>query len=136
MRKTSTARADTAVSAFLAGIDDPLRRADCLVLCDLMSRVTGQPAAMWPGNIVGFGSYHYRYASGREGTAAATGFSPRKSEISIYLMAGSADQARLLASLGRHRMGKACLSIRRLADVDPDVLEQLVAASVAEVGSR
>ena len=121
------------VTAFLDRIADPTRRADCNALVELMSRVTRQPAAMWPGNIVGFGRYHYRYESGREGDWATTGFSPRRADISVYLVAPGPDQPALLERLGRHRMGTSCLSIRRLADVDMQVLEALVASSVAEL---
>ena len=88
---------------------------------------------MWGPTIVGFDTCHYRYASGREGDTAVTGFSPRKNDISVYLTAEGPDQAELLARLGRHKMGKSCLSIRRLSDVDPEVLEKLVADSVAAV---
>lgn len=101
-----------------------------------MSRITGQPAVMWGPSIVGFDSYHYRYESGREGDMAVTGFSPRSRDISVYLMAEGPDQVDLLARLGRHRMGKACLSIRRLSDVDTDVLEPLVSGSVAALRHR
>lgn len=91
---------------------------------------------MWGAGIVGFGSYHYRYESGREGDWAVAGFSPRKGDISVYLMAEAPGQAELLSRLGRHKMGKACLYIRKLADVDVEVLAQLVADSVAEVKRR
>ena len=91
---------------------------------------------MWGNSIVGFGSYHYRYDSGREGDACATGFSARKSDISVYLSASGERQEQLLAQLGRHKMGKACLSIRRLSEVDVNVLEQLVVDSVAEIKRR
>jgi hypothetical protein len=91
---------------------------------------------MWGPGIVGFGSYRYRYESGRTGEWCVTGFAARKGDLSVYLMAEGARQQALLARLGRHRMGKACLSIRRLADVDAAVLEQLVADSVAQVRRR
>ena len=111
-------------------------RADCEALLDLMRRVTGFEPVMWGTAIVGFGTYRYRYDSGRTGESCITGFASRKGEISVYLVAEGARQDQLLARLGRHRMGKACLSIRRLADVDTDVLEQLIAGSVAEVRRR
>jgi hypothetical protein len=91
---------------------------------------------MWGASIVGFDTYHYRYESGREGDWMVTGFSPRKGDISVYLSAASAAQADLLGRLGRHKMGKGCLYIRKLSEIDMDVLEQLVAASVTEVKRR
>ena len=136
MAGNKTRSTDASVSTFLAAIDDAQRREDCQALLAMMSRITGQPAVMWGPSIVGFDTYHYRYESGREGDMAVTGFSPRSRDISIYLMAESPDQADLLARLGRHRMGKACLSIRRLSDVDIDVLEQLVSGSVAALRQR
>jgi hypothetical protein len=101
-----------------------------------MQTVTGERPRMWGSSIVGFGSYHYRYESGREGDACATGFSARKTDISVYLTASFPGQEALLARLGKHKMGKACLSIRRLSDVDVDVLQQLVAKSVDAVRKR
>ena len=101
-----------------------------------MSRVTGAPPAMWGSSIVGFGSYHYRYDSGREGDAALVGFSSRKAGLAVYLVEPGPDQAALLAKLGRHRMGKACLTIRDLSQVDLEVLERLVAGSVQAVRER
>lgn len=109
---------------FLASIGDDERRADCQVIRQIMERVTGEPAVMWGSSIVGFGTYHYRYESGRKGDWALAGFSPRKKDTSVYLMAGGPGQAGLLAQLGRYKMGKSCLYIRKLSDVDPGVLEQ------------
>lgn len=102
----------------------------------MMSRITGKPAVMWGPSIVGFDTYHYRYESGREGDMAVTGFSPRKTDISVYIDASTPEQAELLARLGRHKMGKACLSIRKLSDIDAAVLEKLITASVAETKRR
>ena len=99
----------------------------------MMGRITGKPAVMWGGSIIGFDSYHYKYKSGREGDMAVTGFSPRKGDLSVYLTAHGDDHAQLLSRLGRHKMGKACLYIRRLDDLDLGILEQLIAGSVAEV---
>lgn len=125
-----------AADDFLISIDNVERREDCQAIRKLMEKVTGEPAVMWGSSIVGFGTYHYRYESGREGDWAVTGFSPRKADISVYLMAGGPDQPDLLAKLGRHRMGKSCLYIRKLADVDMSVLERLIADSVDEVRRR
>lgn len=127
--KTLPTTADA--QAYLRAIEDPVRRADCLALAALMEEMTGQPPVMWGAAIVGFGSYHYRYASGHEGDAPLAGFASRKGDISIYLNCDTPARAALLAKLGRHKMGKACLYVRRLADVDLDVLASLVRESIA-----
>lgn len=136
MSGNKTKPTQVAVADFLASIDDAQRREDCRAILQIMERVTGEPAMMWGPSIVGFGTYHYRYESGREGDWAVTGFSPRKNETSVYLTAAGPGQPGLLARLGRHRMGKSCLYIRRLADIDAAVLEQLIADSVSEVRRR
>ena len=133
MTANKTTQNEASVAAYLAAIEDEGRRRDCEALSALMSRLTQAPPVMWGTGIVGFDRYHYRYDSGREGDAPVIGFSARKGDISVYLSASAPDQEALLARLGRHKMGKACLSLRTLADVDRDVLEQLVAGSVAEV---
>ncbi len=136
MSENKTKPTRTSATEFLAAIRDDQRRSDCQTLSGIMQSITGEPAVMWGAGIVGFGSYHYRYESGREGDWAVAGFSPRKGDISVYLMAEAPGQAELLSRLGRHKMGKACLYIRKLADVDVEVLAQLVADSVAEVKRR
>ena len=133
-QKTKPTRAS--VDAYIDAIDDEQRRADCHKLVEIMSRITGEPPRMWGASIVGFGSYHYRYASGREGESSLAAFSSRKSDISIYVMAGFAGQQALLANLGRHKAGKACLYVRRLADIDLRRLEALVESSVAQMRLR
>jgi hypothetical protein len=120
------------VARYLAAISDEARRKDCQALAKLMTRATKEEPTMWGTSIVGFGSYHYKYASGREGDSCLTGFASRKGDISIYLMADFPGQKQLLARLGRHKMGKGCLYIRTLGDVDLKVLEQLLAGTVAE----
>jgi hypothetical protein len=132
--KTRPTRASAA--RYVARISDPARRADCEQLLALMRRVTKRAPVMWGSSIVGFGSYTYTYASGASGESCATGFSSRKRDISVYLLASTPSAPQLLSRLGKHKMGKACLSIRRLADVDLPVLEQLVAESFAEVRRR
>lgn len=136
MAENKTRPTEISVDGYLAAIDDPERRSDCVALAKLMAKITKAPAVMWGAGIVGFGSYHYRYESGREGDMCATGFSSRKGDISVYLVASGANQEALLAKLGRHKMGKACLYIRRLSEVDLKILEQLVADSVAVVKRR
>ncbi|OYU44083.1 MAG: hypothetical protein CFE44_14855 [Burkholderiales bacterium PBB4] len=128
----------TAVGAddYLAAIADDARRNDCEQLAHLMTRVTQHPPVMWGPSIVGFGSYHYKYESGREGDSCLVGFASRKSDISVYLSSEFPEREALLARLGKHKMAKACLSIRKLSDVDLAVLEQLVQGSVAQVQRR
>lgn len=136
MGDNKTKPTNSSVSAFLDAIEGDERRKDCQMLAAMMTKITGKPAVMWGPSIVGFDTYHYKYESGREGDMAVTGFSPRKGDISVYLTAGSAEQAGLLARLGRHKMGKSCLYIRKLSDVDLTVLEQLISGSVAEIKRR
>jgi len=121
------------VEAYLAAIGDDERRSDCKRIAALMAAITGEEATMWGASIVGFGSYHYKYDSGREGDAATTGFSSCKSDISVYLSASGVHQESLLAQLGKHKMGKSCLTIRKLADIDMAILERLIAGSVDEI---
>ena len=136
MAENKTKPTDATVATYLAASGDDIRRCDCATLVKVMSKITAQPPVMWGSSIVGFGSYHYKYESGREGDACVTGFSSRKGDISVYLSASGAQQEQLLAKLGRHKMGKACLSIRRLSEIDLKVLEQLIADSVTEVRRR
>jgi len=132
--KTRPTRAS--VTTFLKGVSDEDQRRDALALLGLMKRITRAQPRMWGPSIVGFGSYHYRYASGREGDWPLTGFSPRRRELTVYIMAGFDRFPDLMARLGRYRTGKSCLYIRRLADVDLAVLRDLVAASVAHMKRR
>jgi hypothetical protein len=119
------------VAAFLASVADERQRVDSERLIVLMSEATGEPAAMWGPSIVGFGSYHYRYASGREGDAPLVGFSPRKAALTLYTAADDDRRAELLARLGPHKVGKGCVYVRRLSDVDEHVLVELIQAGVA-----
>lgn len=136
MAENKTQATAASVDAYLAAITDERRRADCARLVDLMRRVTGCMPVMWGTGIVGFGRYRYRYESGRTGEMCVTGFSSRKTDLSIYLVSESPGQQDLLARLGKHRMGKSCLGVRRLDDIDLQVLERLVAESVAETQRR
>lgn len=136
MAESKTKATGEDVSSFLAAVPDDRRREDARALVALMGRATGEPPAMWGSNIVGFGHYHYRYESGREGDAPLVGFSPRAKELVIYLAADATDRDALLARLGKHRTGKSCLYVKRLDEIDPDVLTALVAASVAAVRER
>jgi len=131
MAENKTKANGASVRAYLDAIPDAARRQDCEAIIAMMSRVTGAPPVMWGTSIVGFDSYHYQYASGREGDAPLAGFSSRKGDISIYLSCDVPAQEALRERLGRHKMGKACLYLRRLSDVDQDVLEQMVAEAAA-----
>ena len=127
---------DADVAAFLDSIEHPVRRADAKVMLEMMGRVTGLPAKMWGAAIVGFGSYHYKYESGREGDNLRVGFSPRKSNLAVYIMPGYTDFSEILARLGKHKKGKSCLNINKLADVDMEVLEELVRAGFADIEAK
>ena len=130
-----TVENDEPVEAFLARVEHPVRRRDAATLVQLMVRATGQPPRMWGSAIVGFGSYHYVYASGREGDMAAVGFSPRKAATTVYLADGFEGHGDDLARLGPHTLGKSCLYLKDLGAVDLDVLGTVVARSYATVSS-
>lgn len=115
--------------AFLDAVDDEKKRQDALAILALMKEVTGEPPKMWGSGIVGFGNYHYKYDSGREGDWFVTGFSPRKQNLTLYIMAGFSRYEELMARLGRFKTGKSCLYIKRLEDVDRSVLKELVEES-------
>jgi hypothetical protein len=126
--KTRPTRAS--VTAFMAAIEDRKMRADAKQVAAMMRRATGKRARMWGPSIVGYGSYHYRYASGREGDSMITGFSPRRQALTIYIMPGFDRFQGLMSKLGKYTTGKSCLYIKRLADVDETVLERLIDESV------
>ena len=134
-RETDSADAAAAVRPFIDAVPNPTRRRDAETLLELMSRVTGEPPRMWFRSIVGFGQYHYQYASGREGDACAAGFSPRKSATTIYLAPGVGAYAEQLERLGTHSTGVGCLYIKDLRNVDLAVLEAIVADSYRAVTS-
>ena len=122
---------DASVEAFIAAVPDDRRRADAEKLSGLLADWTGEAAAMWGASIVGFGSYHYRYESGHEGTAPLVGFSPRKASLVVYLVAAYQDRyPELLERLGPHKLGKGCLYLKRLDDVDHEALRALVDRTV------
>jgi len=126
MTENKTQATGASVAEFLAAVEHPVRRGDGLRLLALMSRITGQPAEMWGPTIVGFGRYHYKYASGREGDAPAVGFSPRKSSLSLYGLTYGTEAADLLGRLGKHKLGAGCLYVNKLEDVDEGVLAELI----------
>ena len=130
MAENKTQRNDGDVLAYLESVSNKRRREDSLVLLKIMEEATGEPAEMWGTSIVGFGSYHYRYESGREGDMMLTGFAPRKAALSLYIMGGHERYDELMAKLGKHRTGSSCVYINKLADVDLAVLRELIAESV------
>ncbi len=125
-----------AVTAFLDAVPDETRRADAHELAATMERLSGDPPAMWGPSIVGFGACHYRYESGREGDMPRIGFSPRAKELVLYLSDSFDGYAELMARLGKHRTGKSCLYIKRLADIDRGALDELISSSLASVDRR
>lgn len=129
--KNKTTETDASVDAFLAAVEGDARRAEGFALRDLMREVTGLEPKMWGPSMVGFGTCHYRYESGREGDMFLVGFSPRKASLSLYLTTDVGEIADLLADFGRHTTGKACVYVKRLADVDLGVLRKMVARAVA-----
>jgi hypothetical protein len=136
MAELKTQRTDASVAEFLAGVADPRRRAEAEAVCALMTEETGVEPAMWGTSIVGFGSYDYRYGSGRTGTWPAVGLSPRKANLTVYLSAGFDEYADLLARLGRHSTGKSCLYLTKLSDVDLDALRELVRRGFTHLNGR
>lgn len=123
-------------AAFLDGIPDPVRLAEADRLLTIFAEVTGYPPRLWGGSMVGFGRYAYRYDSGHSGESLATGFAPRKAELSIYILPGTAGFGDILARLGPHRVGKACLYLRRLDRVDEGALRDLIRAGLEDLGTR
>jgi len=131
-KENKTKLTGVSVESYLDAIESDERQKDCRALAKLMAKATGEKPKMWGTSIVGFGSYHYKYDSGREGDSCLTGFSSRKGEIAIYMMAEFPKREQLLAKLGKHEAGKGCLYIKTMAEVDPKILEQLVAGTLAE----
>lgn len=135
MAEPKTRPNDQSVEAFLNGVEDEKKREDAFALLELMKEVMGEEPVMWGDSIVGFGSYHYRYASGREGDWPLTGFSPRKRDLTLYIMAGFDQYDELLERLGKFKTGKSCLYVKRLEDVNLDVLRELVRQSAEHVAT-
>ena len=124
------------VEAFLDGVTPPDRQAEARRLVQIFAEVTGYAPRLYTGAIVGFGHYAYTYDSGHSGTSCATGFSPRKAELSIYILPGYDQMTDLRDRLGQHRVGKACLYLKRLSDADEGVLRQIIAAGLADLKTR
>lgn len=130
MAGLKTKKNKASVAQFIAGVSDAARRADCKTVSKLMQEVTGAKPAMWGTSIVGFGTYHYKYDSGREGDWPLTGFSPRKQALTLYVMSGFSEFPDLMAKLGKYKTGRACLYVKSLEDIDLRVLKTLVRKSV------
>lgn len=130
MSEPKTRPTDVDVTTFIAQVEPAARRDDVMKLLEIMREITGEEARMWGSSIIGFGSYHFKYESGREGDWMLTGFSPRKASLTLYVLSGFEQQSELLARLGKHSTGKGCLYIKRLSDIDESVLRDMISASV------
>lgn len=136
MAELKTKPTDRDVENFLSSIEDDQRKNDCYAVLNIMQEVTGQEAKMWGKSMVGFGSYHYKYDSGREGDWFLTGFSPRKQALTLYIMAGFSQYDTLMEKLGKYKTGKSCLYVKRLDDIDESVLRELIRQSVKHVAEK
>lgn len=136
MAENKTKPTNASVVAFIDGIEDTQKRRDVKKVAGMMRQATGCRAKMWGPNIVGFGQYHYRYDSGREGDFMITGFSPRKQALTVYIIPGFKHFESLMAKLGKYKTGRSCLYIKRLADVDEKVLQQLIESSVKHMRQK
>jgi hypothetical protein len=136
MAELKTKPTTISIEEFLSNKVDTPRHADCRAIASMMQKATGEPPVMWGSSIVGFGRYKYEYESGREGEWMMVGFSPRKTDLTIYIMPGFDRYEALLAKLGKHKIGKSCLYIKRLADVDTKVLKTIIDDSVKAMASE
>lgn len=129
MSGNKTIATDASVQDFINSVEDPIKREECQKITAMMTEITGEKPVMWGSSIIGFGTYYYKYDSGREGDMLITGFSPRKNNFAFYVGAGSKVVKPLLKDLGKHSTGKSCLYIKRLSDVNLDVLSTIIAKS-------
>ena len=136
MADNKTKAIKLSVTSFINSIDDKQKRADARKVAAMMRKATGKRAKMWGSSIVGYGTYHYKYESGREGDFMVTGFSPRKQALTMYVMPGFSHFDKLMAKLGKYKTGKSCLYIKRLSDVDEKVLERLIDSSVKHMRKK
>ena len=136
MAELKTKKNDQSVEAFLNRVEDETKRQDCFAILDLMKQATGSEPAMWGDSIIGFGNFNYQYDSGRQIDWFLVGFAPRKKDITLYLMPGISRYEDLLKKLGKHKTGKGCLHVKRLADIDQKTLRELVKQSVAQIKKR
>ncbi|MFS2110348.1 DUF1801 domain-containing protein [Sphingomonas sp. Sphisp140] len=133
MAELKTRATEVKVADFIAAVPDPVRRADAEIVLAMLQRLTGEEPRMWGPSIIGFGSYRYTYDSGHSGEMCRIGFSPRKAELVLYVLTGKDEQAPLLARLGKHKTGKSCLYVKKLADVDMAVLEEIARTAIAHM---
>ena len=136
MATLKTKPTDASVDDFINQISNEQRKADCLELLKMFSEVTGEPAKMWGDNMVGFGKYHYKYKTGHEGEWFLTGFSPRKQNLTIYIMAGFQNYEELLKDLGKYKTSSSCLYLKKLEDIDRGVLKKLISTSVEDMKKK
>ncbi len=136
MAENKTKETGVAVEEFIAQVEHNTRREDAIVLDELFRRVTGWTPRMWGPTIIGYGSYDYTYESGRTGTSLATGFSPRKANMVLYIMPGYQELGEMLARVGKHKIGKACLYLGPLKNNDLDVIEEIIRAGLDDLGTR
>ncbi len=129
MSANKTRPNNASVISFLDKVEDQVQKRDSYTLIDIMKEITGEEPVIWGSSIIGFGSYHYKYDSGREGDMMLTGFSPRKQNLSLFIMAGFTKYEKLMQKLGKYKTGKSCLYIKRLSDINMDVLTELIKAS-------
>jgi len=134
--KNKTVENNLSVSAFLNSVEDDQKRKDAKALLKLFKEVTGLKPKMWGTSIVGFGSYHYVYESGREGDMPMTGFSPRKQNMTLYIMGGFTDYEALLSTIGKHKTGKSCFYFKKLEDIDQEVLTKMIKKSIVHVKKK
>lgn len=130
MAELKTKLNDGSVEDFLNSVEDEQKKRDSIEVLNIMTQITGDDAKMWGSSIIGFGNYHYKYDSGREGDWFITGFSPRKQALTLYIMAGFSRYDELLQKLGKYKTGKSCLYVKKLEDIDLNVLKELISSSV------
>jgi hypothetical protein len=133
MAELKTKANNLSVAKFLKNVSDEQARSDCYAIVEIMKQITKMPPKMWGPSIVGFGSYHYKYESGHEGDCFLTGFSPRKQNLTLYIMTGFSQYDELMKKLGKHKTGKSCLYIKRLDDIHLPTLKKLIQHSVKHV---
>jgi len=136
MAEPKTKPTGQSADQFINSVEDEKKRKDSFEIIKLMQKVTGEPPVMWGPSIVGFGSYHYKYKSGQEGDWPLTGFSPRKQNLTLYIMSGFKRYEELLGKLGKYKTGKSCLYIKKLEDINTEVLEELISQSVDYISNK
>jgi hypothetical protein len=136
MSENKTKPTEVSPAEFITSVEPDRRRNEGRILLDLFAKTTGWTPRMWGPSIIGYGEYHYKYDSGREGDFMATGFSPRKAKLSIYILPGYADYGPVLNRLGKHSLGKSCLYLNKLDDIDLNVLAELITAGIADLAKK